>query len=662
VAPRRARGEVLVTPAQSLSACLIVQDEEARLPACLAAVAFCDEIVVVDGGSRDATAAIARAAGARVVENPWPGYAAQRNLALDLASSTWVLEIDADERVTPSLAAEIQAFLADPPTGVDVVALPLRHRFLGRPLGPAGHYPLYRNRLLRRAEVRHDETRLVHERIAAQGRVHAMRGEIEHLLADSPGEALADAWRYSKLQAGELAAPADARSYVVGLIARPAAKALWRLVVSGAWRDGWRGVLLVTIDAAADAAVWARLLTRRVAGHQITGRRLTGHQITGRRLAGREVTGADARHGHFVREVHSGAPHIVVLAGVRSAARATAWAEQARALGAAVSVLSTRPAGPLRAIRELERAARLQPIDLVVGFGPAATLLLRLLPTRSTGARPAAAGAALRPAAAVRRALAHPDRTPPAGLLIVNADDLGLDAASTDAILECFLAGLITSATAMVHMADSRRAADRARALGLPVGLHINLSEPFTARDVPEAVRHAQAAITRRFTARQRRWRRWIPDPTIAPLVERCVRDQLASFEALYGRAPTHVDGHMHVHISPTVARTPALSWAPMRRALSDPPETCALTALARSARHHLVLARTPGTDRFLSIKSLGDDLRAGRAPRALPPAAGEAVEVMVHPGVPAERALLTEDAWTRVLSASRLGTYSDLA
>ena len=65
---------------------MIVQDEEARLPAALASVAFCDEVIVVDGGSGDRTMEIARNAGATVVENPWPGFAAQRNVALDAAS------------------------------------------------------------------------------------------------------------------------------------------------------------------------------------------------------------------------------------------------------------------------------------------------------------------------------------------------------------------------------------------------------------------------------------------------------------------------------------------------------------------------------------------------------------------------------------------------
>ena len=87
----------------TVCACIIARDEEERLPAALASVAFCDEVVVVDSGSRDRTVELAREAGARVIEHPWHGFGVQRNVALDNATADWVLEVDADERVTPRL-------------------------------------------------------------------------------------------------------------------------------------------------------------------------------------------------------------------------------------------------------------------------------------------------------------------------------------------------------------------------------------------------------------------------------------------------------------------------------------------------------------------------------------------------------------------------------
>src|SRR5439155_428624 len=88
---------------------IVCQDEEAHMVPCLESVAWCDEIVVVDGGSRDRTAALARRLTDRVLTNPWPGYRAQKQFSLDAARGEWVLNLDADERISPELADEIRA-------------------------------------------------------------------------------------------------------------------------------------------------------------------------------------------------------------------------------------------------------------------------------------------------------------------------------------------------------------------------------------------------------------------------------------------------------------------------------------------------------------------------------------------------------------------------
>jgi predicted glycoside hydrolase/deacetylase ChbG (UPF0249 family) len=248
-----------------------------------------------------------------------------------------------------------------------------------------------------------------------------------------------------------------------------------------------------------------------------------------------------------------------------------------------------------------------------------------------------------------------------ARMLIVNADDWGIDTPTTDAIAECFAAGLVTSATAMVFMADSQRAAAVARAIGLPIGLHLNLSEPFTAADVPPTAQRAHATVTRRFDARARRWRRWIPDPLVRGMVEGETASQLAAFGDLYGRRPTHVDGHKHVQVSPTVASTPALSGLMLRPAFTDPPNGRRVLRLARRARHRLLLASHGGADRLLSLQSMSEDLLAGRRPAALDGLGGEIVEVMAHPGLPDERSLLETAAWADALRSEPLGSYADL-
>ena len=144
---------------ETVCACIIARDEEERLPGALESVAFCDELVVVDSGSHDRTAEIARAAGAKLVVHPFRTFGKQRNVAIDHATSNWILEVDADERITPRLRAEIEAFLAAVPAGVDICGVPCRDLLLGGPLGPSAKYPKYRLRLFRRGRYYHDETR-----------------------------------------------------------------------------------------------------------------------------------------------------------------------------------------------------------------------------------------------------------------------------------------------------------------------------------------------------------------------------------------------------------------------------------------------------------------------------------------------------------------------
>ena len=96
-----------------LSACIIAMDEEDRLSDCLASLAFCDEILVVDSHSSDRTREVAAAAGARVIERDWPGHVAQKEFAIRAAENDWVLCVDADERISPELKQEILGLRED---------------------------------------------------------------------------------------------------------------------------------------------------------------------------------------------------------------------------------------------------------------------------------------------------------------------------------------------------------------------------------------------------------------------------------------------------------------------------------------------------------------------------------------------------------------------
>jgi glycosyltransferase involved in cell wall biosynthesis len=153
----------------TLSAILITKNEAADLPDCLASLSFCDEIVVVDSGSTDATVGIAEAAGARVIQTAdWPGFGPQKQRALEAARSEWVLSIDADERVPVDLATAIRRAIE---TGVgEGFRLNRRSSFLGRFLLNGGWYSDRILRLARRSRARFSDD-VVHERLEVDGAV-----------------------------------------------------------------------------------------------------------------------------------------------------------------------------------------------------------------------------------------------------------------------------------------------------------------------------------------------------------------------------------------------------------------------------------------------------------------------------------------------------------
>lgn len=164
-----------------LSVILITKNEARNLRQCLQSVAFADQIVVVDSGSTDGTQAIARDAGALVIETAdWPGFGEQKNRALDAATGDWIFSIDADERVTPDLAAEIAAVMkADPKSATDAYEVPRKSWYCGKFINHAGWSPDYVTRLARRHAVRFSDD-LVHERLLVEGSTGRLKTALLH--------------------------------------------------------------------------------------------------------------------------------------------------------------------------------------------------------------------------------------------------------------------------------------------------------------------------------------------------------------------------------------------------------------------------------------------------------------------------------------------------
>lgn len=162
----------------SLSVILITKNEAANIRECLQSVAWADEIIVVDSGSTDETCGIAKGMGARVhVHADWPGFGPQKNRALGYAGKDWVFSIDADERVTPELRAEIEQVMR---TGkVDGYYCPRLSQFCGQFVHHSGWYPDYVLRLFKRGAGRFSES-LVHESVLLTGRSGRLKNPLLH--------------------------------------------------------------------------------------------------------------------------------------------------------------------------------------------------------------------------------------------------------------------------------------------------------------------------------------------------------------------------------------------------------------------------------------------------------------------------------------------------
>jgi predicted glycoside hydrolase/deacetylase ChbG (UPF0249 family) len=246
-----------------------------------------------------------------------------------------------------------------------------------------------------------------------------------------------------------------------------------------------------------------------------------------------------------------------------------------------------------------------------------------------------------------------------AGLLIVNADDWGGTAAATDRIAECFAAGAITSASAMMWMDDADRAASLDSRQRPPLGLHLNVVQPFDGPDVPPAVRDRQARVCDALT-RSSRFRRAGFDPRLLAIVRRCVGDQLQRFAELYGRRPTHIDGHEHGHLQPTVLAVLPRDL-PIRAPKDVRPPGALPVRLAREARRRLLRARFRTPRAMYAIENVHPRLGGTGWEAVVERARREPVEVMVHPEHDGERELLLSPGWGADVAGLSLGTFADL-
>lgn len=187
-----------------ISATIITFNEERNLSRVIESLRCCDEILVLDSGSNDRTVEIAANLGARVEEASWHGYAAQKNIAAELASHDWILSLDADESVSEALEAEIWHIKKVGPE-FDGYTVPRLAQYLGRWILHGGWYPDRKIRLFDRRKAKWVGD-FVHESVQVEGSVGHLKSNLLHFTCSSLSEHLKTMDSYTTLAAQEIAA------------------------------------------------------------------------------------------------------------------------------------------------------------------------------------------------------------------------------------------------------------------------------------------------------------------------------------------------------------------------------------------------------------------------------------------------------------------------
>jgi len=243
-------------------------------------------------------------------------------------------------------------------------------------------------------------------------------------------------------------------------------------------------------------------------------------------------------------------------------------------------------------------------------------------------------------------------------MLIINGDDLGRHRAATDACLRCHRQRRITSASIMVFMEDSERAAEFAINDHLETGLHVNLVLPYNGPGVSESLRTAQNATSAFF-----RWGPWTQvlfNPLIARAVAAAFYSQLEEYRRLFRREPDHFDGHKHFHLSLNMMMANVLpSNSTVRRSFTFyKGEKSWLNRRYRGLIDAWLLKRHVSTDAFFSLDPLSD---RPRLMRIIELAETRSVELMVHPWSPGQLAFLTGEEFEILTDRVSLGEFSAL-
>jgi glycosyltransferase involved in cell wall biosynthesis len=232
-----------------ISAAIITLNEESNIKAACESVAWADEIVVVDSGSTDATRDVAEACGARVITNPWPGFGAQKQFAVEQAKHEWIFSLDADERVSDELKKSIEA-LRQKTGHADGYEIARRTFYQGRWIRGGGWYPDRQLRFFRKNKG-HWKQRHIHESVTMDpgARVERLDGDLLHYTSQNAahhhrmiGE------RYAPLAARQMFEDGR-RTSALGVASAGPAAFIRSLILKGGLRDGFAGFTIASFAA-----------------------------------------------------------------------------------------------------------------------------------------------------------------------------------------------------------------------------------------------------------------------------------------------------------------------------------------------------------------------------------------------------------------------------
>lgn len=235
---------MLTNQSVPVSVVIIAKNEEKRLPACLDSITWAKEVVIVDDESVDRTGEIAIQRGAKVFRRGMDIEGRQRNFGFDHANQSWILSLDADERVTPELAEEIKQAIEKHANDTEVagLAIPIRTYIGSRWVRGAGYYPARKTRLFRKGRFHYEEAG-VHPRALYDGKIVDLDGDILHYSCANLAEFVRKFNRETTLEAEKWLT--DGRKVkLISILRKTVDRFLKNYFLKGGWRDGFMGYVM----------------------------------------------------------------------------------------------------------------------------------------------------------------------------------------------------------------------------------------------------------------------------------------------------------------------------------------------------------------------------------------------------------------------------------